>query len=102
MIMVIIMMKKSNDNLRPMLSEASDPEDEVYPAHFAKISWALSQGKAGHLHLGSCGDFSCGRRLRMPEVGQGLSEALATGKQWSPRCYKALPNAAKAWWVDSF
>ena len=60
----------------------SDPEDEIYPAQFAKINWALSQGKAGHLHLGSCGDFSCDRRLRMPEVGQGLSEALATNKQW--------------------
>ena len=88
-------------------SECSDEdkdaaaEDEVFPADTANLSWQLSAGKHGRLHLldGMC--LSCSRVLRRPEEGQGLAQALATGRMWSPRCWAALSPAAQQWWASA-
>ena len=76
-------------------------EDEIFPAETAKLNWQLSSGKHGRLHLldGLC--LHCSRVLRRPEEGRGLSQALATGRLWSPRCWAALSPAAQQWWASA-
>ena len=109
----VVRAKPSANSKKPSRSSSSSPcsssssssspdeeaEDEDYPRALADIRWCVSAGKNGHLHLEDL--RPCGRRLRAPEVGQGLSVALATGAQWSPRCYASLSQQARDWWVAS-
>jgi hypothetical protein len=63
------------------------------------VQWQLSQGSRGHLHLVvGDQDLACGRTLHRPECGRGLESALATGRQWSPRCKRALLDPEVNWW----
>ena len=41
----------------------------------------------------------CGRRLKDVEVGSTAAEALATGREWSPRCYRELAHDVRALWL---
>ena len=52
-------------------------------------------------HVFDGGELCCGRCLRMPEKGTGLSNALTATREWSPRCWKALPAEAQSWWSDA-
>ena len=83
-------------------SKASKSSDCIEEEPGADIQWQLSQGKKGCLHLviGDAG-LRCGRNLRHPELGLGLKDALATGKDWSPRCKAALLDDEKKWWADA-
>jgi hypothetical protein len=76
-------------------------EDESYPHELAVLDWELATGKAGHLHLVDCQKLYCGRILRLPESGTGLALAARSNRKWSPRCWRALPETGKAWWLSS-
>ena len=76
-------------------------EDESYPHELAVLEWELATGKAGHLHLVDCQKLFCGRILRLPESGTGLALAARSNRKWSPRCWRALPETGKAWWLSS-
>jgi hypothetical protein len=75
-------------------------QDETLPDDHTEVHWQLSQGKKGRLHVLNCGDLACNRELHLPEEGNGLYAAAATGRKWSPRCYEALPESAKEWWQN--
>ena len=81
----------------------ADAEDEAYPYAFAILEWQLASGSRGKLHLVNDDNqaLHCGRVLRLPEPGTGLALAANAGREWSPRCWNALPEAARAWWSDS-
>ena len=81
-------------------SDGGDAEDEAYPPELAKLEWQLSSGSKGCLHLVVKGQLVCGRVLRRPELGRGLSEATSAGRPWSPRCKAKLPVSALQW-LDS-
>jgi hypothetical protein len=85
-------------------SDDDDPKepliDEALPDDHTDVHWQLSQGKKGRLHILNCGDLACNRELHLPEEGQGLYAAAATGRKWSPRCYESLPESAKEWWQN--
>ncbi len=63
----------------------------------AQVEWLASKGAKGHLHLSgdSFHTTACQRCLNNPEIGCGMYTAEATGKPWSPRCFKKLPAAAQ-------
>ena len=76
-------------------------EDEIFPSAAVNLKWQLSSGKHGRLHAldGMC--LACSRTLRRPEEGTGLSQALSTGRVWSPRCWASLSPAVQQWWSAS-
>lgn len=81
----------------------ADAEDEAYPYAFAILEWQLASGARGKLHFvkDEHQALRCGRVLWSPELGAGLALAANAGREWSPRCWNALPEAARAWWSDS-
>ena len=79
----------------------ADAEDEVYPLAVSKMQWQMASGAHGRLHMVEAGECACQRILRRPEHGTGIADALATGRQWSPRCWEKLHPAAKSWWTRS-
>ena len=96
-----------NDEVTTSASEESgedadaEAEDEIFPAATANLRWQLAAGRHGRLHLldGMC--LACSRTLRRPEEGVGLSQALGTGRVWSPRCWATLSPAAQQWWASA-
>ena len=81
----------------------SNAEDEPHPVSFNALSWELSSGTKGRLHLRSLDldRLCCSRTLHRPESGTGLAWACQTGRRWSPRCWASLPKEARGWWTDS-
>lgn len=70
------------------------------------FSWLKAAGVHGRLHLphptaeasrGGRIPTLCGRALFSPQVGEGVSDALAAGT-WSPRCKARLPSRVRARW----
>ena len=86
----------------PPAPDDNDELDELYPSPLATIEWRQSIGRKGCVHIVmSNGSLACGRDLKNPEKGIGLSQAFSTGRPLSPRCYKALPNAGRRWWAST-
>ena len=88
---------ESSDETR----SSEDSEGEIYPESFKNIKWILSKGPKGHLHLSTNEGLPCSRKLHRPECGHGLSAALETGRDWSPRCFARLQSKAQEWWKAS-
>jgi hypothetical protein len=92
-----------DDNSSSSSDDEEPPQpvpDETLPDDHKEVHWQLSQGKKGRRHVINCGERACGRTLHLPEDGQGLYSAAATGHKWSPRCFVALPESAKEWWQN--
>ena len=86
----------------PPSPDDNDELDETYPSVLAGIEWQQSIGRKGCIHIIlSDGSLACGRDLKNPERGIGLSQAFNTNRPISPRCYKALPNAGRRWWSST-
>ena len=87
------------------LSDCSDDsslENDV--AQTGGISWLLSNGKKGCLHVAHPSEpfhTLCNRKLARPLEGVGLQDALDTGHSWSPRCHAALSQFQKDWWKNA-
>ena len=79
--------------------DGANAEDETYPPELAEIEWQISKGCKGHIHL-ACTHNTCGRTLRCPTQGRGLSQAYSSQLKWSPRCFAGLSKHAQAWWKD--
>ena len=92
--------ESSGSDKESVEGDIGDGSDEAYPSCLTEISWQLSKGPGGKLHLCGPDALHCGRILLRPEVGIGLAEAFQTERRWSPRCRAALPPAAKTW-LDS-
>ena len=79
----------------PSISDAEDDRDEP--------TWLLpASSKRSKLHLQSAvtpGTTQCGKKLRRPEEGAGLEKALATGREWSPTCFRKLPESSQERWL---
>ena len=82
-------------------SDTDEDPDGEKDAILANLPWCVSQGARGHLHLVDCEKLACGRKLSRPESGFGISQALTSNRQWSPRCFAALPQCAQEWWHDA-
>ena len=37
-------------------------------------------------------DTTCASTLRRPKTGTGIASAIATGREWPPRCFARLPR----------
>ena len=87
-------------------SSATASDQELQEATILReVCWSCSLSRDGRLHYrpdGSTSDLACRRSLRNAEPGQGLHSALATGRAWSPTCFRRLPTAAQEWWSESF
>ena len=86
-------------------SDSSSDSHGVNEGHlddtdFADLRWSLAKGNRGMLHLQGDDALACGRTLRMPETGCGSALAAATNRSWSPKCFRALQEAAKTWWSE--
>ena len=78
-----------------------DDIDEPYPQELAEVNWKISTGKRGCVHiLLEDGSLACGRNLKLPDEGSGLSQAFQSGRPISPRCFKALSKAGQRLWKD--
>ncbi len=89
--------ESSGSDKESAAGDAGDGADEAYPFCLTEISWQLSKGPGGKLHLCGLDSLHCGRVLVSPEVGIGMAEAFRTERRWSPRCRAALPPSAKIW-----
>ena len=81
---------------------ASDDEKDDLPPKTSGVHWQMSKGLKGCLHVNHSEDewkTACGRSLYMAERGSGRESALSTGRPWSPRCWKALQDDTRAWWL---
>ena len=88
------------DTAQPAPDE-DDEIDEPYPQELSITQWKISTGKKGCVHIVTKdGVLACGRSLRGPEEGIGLSQAYNSGRPISPRCFKALSSAGQRWWKD--
>ena len=81
----------------------SEIDEVAEPEAVESIAWLCSQGQNGHLHIHDIAADSgcrtmCGRCLRTPGEGAGIDAALAMGRPWSPRCWKALPQHVRDQW----
>ena len=82
-------------------ADDDDEVDETYPQSLAQLHWQISTGKRGCVHIVNKDlSLACGRTLKCPETGVGLSQAYSAGRPMSPRCFKALSSAAQRWWKD--
>ena len=88
----------SDDQESSGASSGSDSDDSVSDFDDPPVEWSLSRGQKGHLHLHVEGGLACCRTLSLPEQGSGIRGAWASGRQWSPRCQKALPPRLAKWW----
>ena len=85
----------------PPAPDEDDEIDEPYPQELSIVQWKISTGKKGCVHiLTKDGVLACGRTLRGPDEGVGLSQAYNSGRPISPRCFKALSSAGQRWWKD--
>ena len=64
------------------------------------LEWQRSQGVKGCLHLATESGLACGRQLRRPLIGAGMSNARACNCEWSPRCWHALTEHHRKWWSE--
>ena len=88
------------DTAEPAAND-DDELDELYPQSLAKLEWQISTGKKGCVHIVNHDlSLACGRTLKCPETGVGLSQAYSSGRPMSPRCFNAMSKAAKRWWKD--
>ena len=77
-------------------TEVETPAEADIELH--ELAWTLAKGARGKLHLNIGTGLVCNRELVRAEPDTGISKAAATRRQWSPRCYKALPQKARDWW----
>jgi len=91
-------------------SDSSDDgsEADAYPeGGLDKVQWAKARRGLFHMcckhdeglvEQSSC---VCGRKLIAPVVGVGIDDAIGEGGRWSPRCFKALPEAFRSAWASA-
>ena len=81
---------------------ASSSSAESTPSIGTSVAWLLpTSGARCKLHLQSehsCNMGQCGKKFSRPEDGVGLDAALATGRSWSPTCFRRLPESAREAW----
>ena len=88
------------DTTPPAQTELDDI-DEPYPQELSTVQWKISTGKRGCVHIMTeDGILACGRVLKSPDEGLGLSQAFQAGRPISPRCFRALSRAGQRWWKD--
>ena len=93
-----------SDSNSSATDSSSDSSADPICADEDQIEWQLSKGKKGHLHIVDTDNPECtlcGRHLAQPEIGKGMTNAMATGHQWSPRCLSKLhPEVYQKWFAS--
>ena len=81
-------------------ASGTSSEDKSVASVDDTFCFTFTSRRKGAMHLcslaGIADETECGRRLRDPEFGSGLEEAVASGRTWSPRCYARLPSDLQA------
>ena len=91
-----------SDSVDSEVSSSSEASEAAVDPSLSELVWQLSKGARGRLHLIRDCELACGRQpLHRPEGGSGISEALASGSTWSPRCYRALTQPVRMWWKEA-
>ena len=87
-------------------SSSFSAEDEASAGTFSFLHGVQATAR---LHLSipypdpalDAGLTRCGRHLASADTGTGLDEALATGRRWSPRCYRLLCQRDQNRWESA-
>jgi len=97
----------SDEESDPSSSSSSSAGSTDYVQQGSRVPWV--KAKKGLLHLtalepgeGYEGVTACGRILKCPCIGYGITEALTTQVRWSPRCFAMLEPPVRDEWTKAF